>query len=202
MTFKTIISFLISISLIVAPAVHAQSSTFETDFDPPLIEHTPETREVTGGSSQTISATVTDNQQVGAVFLHYRKMGESSYTKLPMNRTRATNHYYSTLEGTIATSPGIEYYIESSDLSGNTVLKGYAITPLLLKIGEPPAAPTIAAEQPAEEPLAKIEESSSSSKWLWIGLGVVAVGALAASGGGSDGGGSDTVPLSITATPP
>ena len=51
--------------------------------------------------------------------------------------------------------------------------------------------------EPQATPASK-EEKSGVSKWVWIGLGVVAVGAALAAGGGGGGGGEQPPPSTGT----
>ena len=87
------------------------------------------------------------------------------------------------------------------DLAGNTLLHGYSFSPLSVKIGSTPAKTTVAESTKAAPIKTAAGTDKGISKWVWIGLGVLLVGAAAA-GGGSDGGGDDTVSLTITTTEP
>lgn len=51
--------------------------------------------------------------------------------------------------------------------------------------------PNIKTTTELDIPVEKIE-GKKTSKWVWIGLGALAVGGLAAAGGGGGGGGDDT----------
>lgn len=56
---------------------------------------------------------------------------------------------------------------------------------------------------PFETPQKKIAvEKGKTNKWLWIGAGVVAAGAIAALSGGGDGGGVETGSIVITGPAP
>ena len=205
---RIVLIYFLYFSLIFSPIVRAQStSSFIADFDPPVIEHSPNSTEVPGGSIQTISATVTDNENVDSVILYFRQIGKREYNQIEMRRSDVSDVFIATIDQQDAVSPGLEYYIESRDISGNAVLEGYPLSPLVLRIQETLAPPQIADQSEQSESAAGIT-SSSGRKWLWIGLGALALGALAASGGGSggDGGGCDgdcpDVPLNITVSPP
>lgn len=195
--------------LIFSPVLLAQQSSFSADFDAPLIRHNEPDREVAAGA-QAISATVSDNVGVDSVVLHYREIGEPNYKSVSMSQLGGSDVYMVTLASDEAPVPGIEYYIEARDASGNTVLKGFPISPLTLSIAQTTAPPVASGSGRAPAPLApppdEQSDSSSGNKWLWIGLGVLALGGLAAAssggGGGGGGGNDDSVDLTITANPP
>lgn len=192
--------------LVFSPVLVAQQSAFVADFDPPVIDHNVPDSAATAGP-QAISASITDDNDVAAVILNYRLIGDAEYKQATMRSLGGSEVYMVTLPDYEATDPGIEYYIEARDGSGNTALKGFPISPLTLQIEQAPAPTYAQQEGPASAPapVAVSEEGSSSSgkKWIWIGLGAAVLGGLALSaGGGGGGGGSDNVDLTITANPP
>ncbi|MDO6460227.1 hypothetical protein Q4485_05930 [Granulosicoccaceae sp. 1_MG-2023] len=198
---------LITPGLVFSPVLLAQQSPFVADFDPPVIDHqAPDGIQASG--AQAITATVTDDVGVGSVMLKYRPIGTDNYKSVTMTLLGGSGVYMVTLPAAEAASPGIEYYIEARDVSGNTVLKGFPISPLKLSVAEPAAPLVQSGPSVVATPVAQSEteaDSGSGRKWLWIGLGVLALGGLAAAaggGGGSDGGGTDNVDLTITANPP
>jgi len=83
------------------------------DTIPPAISHSPITS-AEPGLSVSLFADVTDNVGVSAVTLHFRPMAGSSYSARAMIKTTG-NRYSATLEGTLLTPPGIEYYISATD---------------------------------------------------------------------------------------
>lgn len=83
------------------------------DTIPPVLTHTPVTS-AAPGQPLTLVATATDNVTVISVTLFYRHVGDTTYTSTAMVRTTG-NEYYATIEGSLLSSPGIEYYIEASD---------------------------------------------------------------------------------------
>jgi hypothetical protein len=83
------------------------------DTIPPVLTHTPVTS-AEPGQHLTLSATATDNVNVANVTLYYRHVGDATYTSIPMVNTTGDS-YYATIEGSLLSSPGIEYYIEASD---------------------------------------------------------------------------------------
>ncbi|ABK18594.1 fervidolysin. Serine peptidase. MEROPS family S08A [Syntrophobacter fumaroxidans MPOB] len=83
------------------------------DTIPPVISHSPITS-AEPGLPVSLFADVTDNVGVSAVTLHFRPMAGSSYSARAMIKTTG-NRYSATLEGTLLTPPGIEYYISATD---------------------------------------------------------------------------------------
>jgi len=180
---------IISHSLIFLPLVNASAAEGLAlpagDLIAPNIDSPPITEKITPGERVTIHATVTDNVGVKNVTIFYRDMGESNFKREEMRQEPDTDDYSATLPDIIA--PGIEYYIQATDQAGNTLLHGHTFAPLTLNVS-PSALPheekgAVAAAPQGEE---AAESKKGISKWVWIGLGVLAVGAIAASSGGSD----------------
>ena len=183
---------IISHSLIFLPMVNtnaAEDLAFPGgDLIAPEIDSPPITQKIAPGERVTVNATVTDNVGVKNVTIFYRDMGETNFKREEMVQSPGTNDYSTTLPEIIA--PGIEYYIQATDQAGNTLLHGHTFAPLTLNV----QADAIAGEEQlaaAPQEKAAAESKKGVSKWVWIGLGVLAVGALAAAaGGGGDDGGS------------
>lgn len=83
------------------------------DTIPPVLTHTPITS-AEPGQPLTLNATATDNVAVSSVVLFYRHVEDTLYASTAMVRTTGDS-YFATIEGSLLTSPGIEYYIEASD---------------------------------------------------------------------------------------
>jgi len=204
---RFIIVLCLSEALIYAPLLHAQELSLPSgDLIAPVVKHDPITETVDAGASQFLKATVTDNVGVQSVILFYRTIGASEYDRLTMKRTLGTDEY--SVELKEIPSPGIEYYVQATDLAGNSLLRGYSFSPLTLK-AKPKAPVKLAKETTTMEPTAE-KPGKKKPNWLWIELSVLAVGAVAAlagKGGGRGGGGGDDPPattgsLSITAPVP
>ena len=189
--------FILSNSLIFLPIINAYAAeglAFPTgDLIAPEIKSPPITEKIPPGERATINAVVTDNVGVKNVTIFYRDMGETTFQRKEMAREAGTDNYSATLPEIVV--PGLEYYIQATDEAGNTLLHGHTFAPLTLNV--PPEAIAqqeqgagAAAKQ--EVAAAKPEEEKGVSKWVWIGLGVLAVGALAGGGGGGGGGGGTT----------
>lgn len=144
----------------------------KSDQQPPQIVHKA-VEEATAGKDIVINAEVTDNVGISTVMFNYRLKGDKKYKSQKMDK-KQNDRYEAKLE---AKTPGIEYYLEATDVSGNA--------PSLWKTPEKPQLITI--RQP--EQVAEVSKKGSK-KWLWIGLGTIAIGGGAivavSSGGGSD----------------
>ena len=153
---------------------------------------------LTAGEDYTIIVTVTDNVSVKQVVLYYRTINTENYKSRSMQNIAGTDDYTVTISAEQIQSPCIEYYIQAIDTPGNSLLHGYSFSPLSAKLVDDVAA--VVATTDATSSLE--DEEKSTSKWLWIGLGVLAVGAVAAaaSGGGDDGGGASTATGDVTVT--
>lgn len=184
------VMFLIQ-SLLFTPLIQAEQLALPAaDLIAPEVEHVPVTGPLATGALHPVKATVTDNVGIESVSLFYRRAGDAQYQRKAMLRETADSHLYTvTLGNNELTAPGIEYYIQATDLAGNSVLYGYAFEPIKLSVtgGAGETADTTAEAVNQGE----AGKPKSNYTWLWIALGVLAVGALAASaGGGDDGGGA------------
>jgi len=163
------------------------------DLIAPEIKSPPVTEKFPVGERPTIHATVTDNVGVKNVTIFYRDMGEKEFQRKEMLREPGTDEYSITLPAIVA--PGLEYYLQATDLAGNTLLHGHTFAPLTLNVNAPLG-------NLAQEDQSKGSEKPQQgvNKWVWIGLGVLAVGALAGGGGGGGGGSSTKTANSGTVT--
>ena len=206
--FYYIVTILVCISLAFPPLVFSSDlSLSAADIVAPKVIHEKIIEPLSPGSTLQIKAKVTDNVGVQSVTLFYHTIGESEYKRIALNPTDVADEYGVTLGQNDLAEPGIEYYLEATDLTGNTKLHGYSFSPFIVKI-EPDTAVAAAAHQHGDTGIeattdttiitttattAVTEETTkkgkSTNKWLWITLGVLAVGALAAAAG-NDGGDS------------
>ena len=202
--FATIL--LLCQSLIVLPVAHAdQLSLPSGDLIVPEVIHKPDTSNVRSGDSKAIRATVTDNVGIKSVTLFYRPIGAKNYVRLEMKPVAGSDDYEAVVSD--IESPGIEYYIQATDLAGNTLLNGYEFSPLVISATEAKGGNDAAVGENTADSKPAAASSSFDKKWLWIGLGVLAAGAaLAASGGGDGSGGGDPAAKpdssSVTVTAP
>ncbi|MCF6235722.1 MAG: hypothetical protein L3J70_05015 [Gammaproteobacteria bacterium] len=187
--FRSSLILLLCQSLAFSPVVFAEQLALPSgDLIAPKIVFTPITKPINADEALELSATVTDNVAVQSVTLFYRTIGTSDYERTALQREEQTDQYHTTIDA--VQSPGIEYYLQATDLAGNTLLRGYSFSPLIVNVNTAVDSPTTESTASILEAETKPEieiEKSSSKKWLWIGLGVLAVGAIASSGGGSDG---------------
>ncbi len=124
------------------------TSAAPLDTIPPAISHTP-----VGAAAPnfdfTLRADVTDNLAVQSVTLHYRAIGATAFSTTPMTKTTG-NRYSTTLDSTVMTAPGIEYFISATD-GVTTVYNGLAANPHEIAIIDAPAITSIT---PATGPVA------------------------------------------------
>jgi hypothetical protein len=199
-------------TLAYAPLIRAgQLSLPSGDLVAPEITQETYVQSVAPDSDHTITVKVTDDVGVKQVTLFYRVIGESNYKRRTMQKVGQSDDFLAKVNADEIRSPGIEYYIQAMDLVGNTLLHGYEFSPLSVTIDADAAQPDLAEseETPMFEPTTE-KEKKGISKWVWIGLGALVVGAVAA-GGGSSGGDSAPPPdgdvpttgtLTITGTTP
>lgn len=150
------------------------------DFESPIIEHDAKQGSLVGGV-EVFGATVVDNVNVQEVSLFYRFTGETEYAELAM-REVASSSYYSAKVDTAnvpKSTDTIEYYIQAKDTSGNVVLRGFAFQPLSRPFQAKPEPQVAAAPEPASE------AATSKFNWIYVALGVLAVGGLIAAGNDS-----------------
>ena len=173
---------------------------YADDVAAPHIVYTPASAAVTAGVGYKIEATVKDDQQIDVVTLFYRTLGEVMYKEVQMTRRPDSDVYIASLPDVDIREPGLEYYLMAKDQAGNSVMRGFSFEPLKLTVN-PAVKPSVVADVVTETPSmetripAAPETKSATSKWLWIGLSVLAVGAAVAAGGSDssdsrDGGGS------------
>ena len=151
---------------VAVPTAHAQS---EIDVEPPLIEHDAiELGEP--GVAQEFTASVVDDRELAEVLLFHRFAGEESFDETPMRRVATSSTYTATVSTEGGDTRSIEYYIQARDEAGNRVIKGYAFSPLVRRM-DGGAGAAVAGSDPVPE-----ARSGSGRRWLYVGLGVLAVG--------------------------
>ncbi len=180
---------LLSSTLVFTPISYAAELALPSgDLVAPVIKHEPIKGDIPPGQSVSVNAKVTDNVGVKEVILFYRESDDGDFKRMKMQRDLDSDNYASKL---YVPSSSLEYYIQATDLAGNTLLFGHSFSPLMITV-----APTkgVAGEASAVAVVPTDEgEKSGVNKWVWVGLGVVAVGALAGGGGGGGGGGTEDV---------
>ncbi len=174
------------------------------DIDPPVIDH--ESLEIgVAGQLQLFSALVVDDRGIEYVDFHYRGTTNSDYQKVSMAQVAGTANFAASIETELGQSK-IEYYIEAADTGGNRVLKGFPFFPLVRDLELPPTAKPSTTDVTSND-----SNGGVGSKWLYVGLGALAVGLLISASSSSDGGGDggtppvepdDEVPLTINISSP
>jgi hypothetical protein len=187
--------------LIYTPILRAAQLSLPSDKPTaPEISHGIIPGSLEAGSSVQIKVTVNHNAKIKSVTLFYRTKGTQEYKSAAMYRIGDSNEYAVTLGKDDVVAPGVEYYIQALDVTGNSLLHGYSHSPLTLSV-VPAATPKAQNNEVVTQKAAAgnlLEDSTSGKKkhktWLWITLGALAVGVIAAatSGGGGGGGGDNT----------
>jgi len=172
---------IMSHSLMLLPLTHLHAADDlalpSGDVVAPEIKHTPSTANVPVGEFVDIHATVTDNVGVKEVIVFYRdKINTNEFKRSKMTQELGTDYYSVSLPSVKA--PGIEYYIQATDVAGNTILHGHTFSPLSV---------STSSDAPSEESEKKIvaiadetvpAPSEGINKWWYVAIGVLAVAAL------------------------
>jgi len=175
------------------------------DVIAPRVVHQAQNRGTNPNGTYFFSADVTDDIAVQSVTLFYRTIGDQQYVAIPMMQAKPPS-YGALLSPQSVKAPGIEYYIQAKDSSGNAVLVGAAFSPLKMAVITPAvgdgkslatqqissAADTSSKDEPAKE------KTSGINKWWWIAAGAVVVGLVAGGSGGGGGGSDDPTPPAAT----
>lgn len=187
---------------IVSATVPLPSLAQSADVQPPSIE-LQVTPEGVSGDAQVFTATVTDDQTLDRVVLHYRLSGQgSAFSGVPMLPIGDTAIHSATIEST-ADHNLVQYYIEAIDSSGNRAVEGFAFDPLE-RILLTPDQIVEAANEPVESSGGLLD----NRKLVYGAIGLLVLGALAASSGssggssGSNGSSGPLVPVIITSEEP
>ncbi len=101
------------------------------DSETPVISHKP-VKAAVPNSQLAITANVTDNVAVRNVSLHYRTVGNESYTVVPMRNT-SDNAYRAVISSYEVGEQPIEYYITASD-GTNTAFYGTENEPVQIPV--------------------------------------------------------------------
>lgn len=178
------------------------------DFEAPFIDHEVSAGGLIGGV-EVFRASVVDNDELASVQLFFRYESETEYTRVNMRRVSGSSEYTARVVTSSAddNTTGIEYYIRAEDVAGNLVLKGFAFQPLLRSFSAAPVS-ELPAQASGSATVETPEVTGGKINWLYVALGVLVVGGIAASAGGGGGGtpspadctGGCTV--TVTAQPP
>jgi hypothetical protein len=203
---KTAVITFMCNSLAYTPLLRAEQLSLPSgDLAAPEITQEKYVQSVASDSDHEIMVKVIDDVGVKQVTLYFRHIGQSDYKRRTMQQIGNSDDYLAKVNAAEIKPPGIEYYIQAMDLAGNTILHGYKFAPLSVKVDSASTQPGVAdsADQPIFD-AETAEEKKGISKWVWIGLGALVVGAVAA-GGGSSGGDApapSTATLNVNASVP
>lgn len=182
------------------------------DTEDPVIIHRQADSPGVAGELQTFLARVYDDVEVVEVTLYYRQSAVANYESIPMRPLLdSLGEYMIALETSVSEYPGLQYYIEAVDASGNITNRGFSYAPIILPLKAPEAATVDAAPTESSSTPVLADRSGASSPFstssILMGLGALLVlGAL--SGGGGDGGdgggnpGNDGITLTIISDAP
>ena len=105
-----------------------------SDTVPPTISHQP-VESAKEGASFRARAALQDNQGIAEASLWFRAPGAAEYESIAM--TQVEKGVY---EGVVArekvTTAGLEYYLSTRDIGGNTVTEGSALSPFAVRVIE------------------------------------------------------------------
>jgi len=179
--------------LLLAGTAGAQDLQLDTGADhiAPQIQHQPPARAVPGRQPLTLDAIVTDNVGVDKVTLYFRPVGATDYRELDMVRTTG-DRFAGVIDAREVVDPGIEYYIQAADGAGNTALRGFSFSPLMVAVGKAAPAPDLAEAGEGAEGVRPWYKKPV----VWAIVGGVVIAAAAAGGGGGGGGSSPNVSFS------
>lgn len=160
------------------------------DIEPPVIE-LEVVAEGVRGETQVFSATVTDDNQVSSMTLHYRFGGDSAsaYTAVPMSIIQGTNIYTASIDTNNTTAGVIRYYMEAKDAGGNRTVQGFAFDPFDRALVDEKIVVSDAAAAGSVIPV--VAPSRSTTRKIAYGLlALLVVGGLASASRSSSGGNS------------
>lgn len=139
------------------------------DTSPPIVTHELIRESVPAGNDYTLMASVTDNEPLAQVRLHFRPIASTAQFEYLDMTTSGGSQFVATLRAEIVVPPGLEYYITAQDAAGNSQSRGFAFDPLLLRVDMP------IADAPALEPV-----DDATDRRLWYVVGGLVLGALIA----------------------
>lgn len=199
-----VLAMLLAVTQVAGGIAHAQIA----DTEAPVVIHRQAESPGVAGELQTFLARVSDDYEVASVTLFYRQSPVGEFQQIPMRMLLdSLGEYMIAIETDQSEYPGLQYYIEASDTSGNTASRGFSYAPIVLPL-EPSAEP-LQRGSPApiitQAPPAPSSGQSEMPSGILMGLGALLVlGVLAGAGGGSGGstGSGDTVTLTIVSDGP
>ncbi len=104
-----------------APLIRVSQLTLPPDdrIKPKISHEENYIKTVKKGADHQITVSVTDNVGVKQVTLVYRTIHTKKYERMTMDKIVSTNDYHATIKSDKIKAPGVEYYVEAIDKSGN-----------------------------------------------------------------------------------
>ncbi|MFV2055431.1 MAG: hypothetical protein ACC707_03145 [Thiohalomonadales bacterium] len=160
---------------------------------------TPNSDAVGARPGVTVTAEIAESVGVIKIVLFYRAMGASDYRSKTMHADKNGEYRY-VIDQEELDATGLEYYLEVSDFSGNTLLHGYANSPLAANFADGLGNNAVAVRNygvhtspnnnivssQGQNQSLKGNEPLWKNKWLWIGVGVLAAAAIANNNSGDE----------------
>jgi len=196
------------------------------DIEPPVIAIEAVDTAV-ADITQVFTAQASDDQALGIVSLHHRRSGEIPFKRSVMEAIGDSGFFSVVIDTDPEDLRNFEYYVQALDLNGNRTVSGFAFEPFVRTLTSNTDAGLVAtiesgagAEETTPEPVPDVAiaatpepivtpkptSTSSTRRWVYIGLGVLVAGAVASQlGGDSDGGGAvsdGTVPFTVNTQEP
>jgi len=181
----------LAIALSASHAVMAQTN----DTEAPVLIH----RQIDSGIAgelQTFLARVSDDFGVEEVVLHYRQGESGRFESIQMRPLLdSIGEYMIAIETSESAFPGLQYYINAVDSSGNTTNRGYSYAPIVL----PLTAPAVVAGSQTPDPVTRPATTDVAVVGALVALGALAAGL--SGGGDDDGEDGEQVPTNPGTTP-
>jgi len=188
MSLKNLLSCCIaSYTLILMPILPCFAYEFP-DIVAPRILHQPLNEPSVALHPIEMRATIIDNDAVYEAILFYRAKGKLDYSNLKMN-SHGQGVYVAMIPEKDDLGSEVEYYIQASDNTGNIVLQGSALTPIVMRVMTLPLPKLVLNPEkelaPATEPFVLKAEAEPikpwyKKRWAWTIAAVVIGGAVAA----------------------
>jgi hypothetical protein len=180
----------------------------------PQVQHQPLQKSILPGDPIDLEAVVTSGAAIEEVVLLYRRVGATEYKNIRMKH-RGDGRYTAKIPGKEVFPPGIEYFIQASDIRGSSTTYGQplppgaiTIVPLTATVAPPPSLD----DRTLTEQIFPPEQRSSAQKtlssedawykkwWVWTLVVTAAAGIAVAAGGGKGGSSGGGAPPPTTGT--
>lgn len=173
---KTLPLLLLAI-LAQSPAFAGKVNTTEPNIIPPKFVPKYSLAYVMGNTAN-VTAKVNDDLGVASVYFYYRVRGATTYNSIKLKQT-AADMFETQLQDASIREPGLEYYFQATDISGNTAALGNRNQPFILAFKAAAQTSPTGHTKSLAKALASKPESSPTSKWVWIAIGSIVAGGAA-----------------------